>query len=118
MQDWEKQPFIALTVSEGDCDEGWDPVFFKQWAGLEEKCIEWTHHRRHRTCANKIEAQEPIKMADLDGVKICGKRGGKPFVDAIRPNSDGDCPSNTVPCSAYTSPENTICSEAIYEDST
>ena len=112
MQDWEKQPFVDMAVPEGDCDEGWEPVFFKQWAGLEEKCIEWTQHRRHRTCANKIEARDPIKMADLEGVKICGKRGGKPFVDAIRPNSDGDCPSNTVPCSKFTSPENTICSEA------
>ena len=51
-------------------------------------------------------------MTDLEGVTICGKRGGKPFVDVIRPNTDGDCPSNTVPCSAFTSPENTICSDA------
>ena len=30
----------------------------------------------------------------------------------MRPNSDGECPSNTQPCSGYTSPENTICIES------
>ena len=52
-------------------------------------------------------------MADIDGFKICGKRGGKPFVDAIRPNSEGACPSNTVKCSPFTSLENTICTEDV-----
>ena len=51
-------------------------------------------------------------MTDLEGVKICGRRGGKPFVDVQRPTADGDCPSTTVPCSRATSPENTICIEA------
>ena len=51
-------------------------------------------------------------MTDLQGVKVCGRRGGKPFVDVQRPTSDGNCPSNTVPCSRATSPENTICIEA------
>ena len=50
------------------------------------------------------------------GSSICGQRGGKSFVDAIRPDSNqktisnnGDCPSTTVPCSSATSPDNTIC---------
>ena len=51
-------------------------------------------------------------MTDLEGDKICGRRGGKPFVDVQRPTTDGDCPGNTVPCSRATSPENTICIEA------
>ena len=30
-------------------------------------------------------------------------------MDALRPNSDGECPGSTKPCSGFTSPENTIC---------
>ena len=56
-----------------------------------------------------MEAVEPITMRDLGGVIICGKRGGKPFIEAVRPNSEGICPDFTLPCSTYTSLENTIC---------
>ena len=48
-------------------------------------------------------------MANFDGSTICGKRGGKPFTETLRPTLDGACPSGTVPCSFNTSPENTIC---------
>ena len=50
-------------------------------------------------------------MTLLEGVAICGRRGGSSFADALRPNSDGQCPPKTVPCSKHTSPENTICVE-------
>ena len=50
-------------------------------------------------------------MTRLEDVTICGRRGGLPFVDARRPNSDGQCPPGTVPCSRSTSIENTICVE-------
>ena len=50
-------------------------------------------------------------MTELGGVTICGRRSGTPFVDTIRPNTDGECPNKTVPCSRKTSPENTICVE-------
>ena len=50
-------------------------------------------------------------MTELEGVTICGRRGGLPFTDTLRPNNDGQCPPKTVPCSTKTSPENTICVE-------
>ena len=48
-------------------------------------------------------------MSNLGGEKICGKRGSKPFTQALRPISDGFCPEKTVPCSNITSLENTVC---------
>ena len=53
----------------------------------------------------------PIEMTQLEGVTVCGKRGGQRFLDTVRPNSDGECPGKTLPCSRITSPENTICIE-------
>ena len=44
---------------------------------------------------------------------ICGKRGGRSFLEAIRPASNDRCPDLTVPCSNNTSPENTYC---VYPD--
>ena len=48
-----------------------------------------------------------------EDLRICGKRGGRSFLEAIRPTSDGQCPDLTVPCSSNTSPENTYC---VYPD--
>ena len=50
-------------------------------------------------------------MTQLEGVSVCGKRGGQRFLDTVRPNIDGECPGKTLPCSRITSPENTICIE-------
>ena len=48
-------------------------------------------------------------MKDLGGAKICAKRGGRSFKNALRPISDGTCPENSIPCSNVTTLENTIC---------
>ena len=50
-------------------------------------------------------------MSGLEGDTICGRRGGRQFVNTLRPNSDGECPNKSLPCSKITSPENTICVE-------
>ena len=50
-------------------------------------------------------------MTQLEGVRICGRRGGQSFLNTVRPNKDGVCPDKTIPCSKNTSPENTICVE-------
>lgn len=41
---------------------------------------------------------------------FCGRRGGKPLSEAIRPDyTTKKCPENTQPCSESTSLENTFC---------
>ena len=41
---------------------------------------------------------------------ICGKAEGASFMGSVRPNvSTKKCPTNYVPCSEFTSPDNTIC---------
>ena len=40
-----------------------------------------------------------MKLTNIKGRKICGKRGGRSFKDAIRPNLvDGKCPEGFEPC--------------------
>ena len=36
-------------------------------------------------------------------------RAGLPFLDIVRPSSDGECPKGTEACSPRTKPENTVC---------
>ena len=100
---------------------GWDSIFSKEWSGLEHICLEWGYDRARRilrvggasgkstkVCRRSSEA-DGITMTELEGDTICGRRGGRQFVDTLRPNIDGECPAKTVPCSRKTSPENTIC---------
>ena len=55
----------------------------------------------------------PIQQEVFFGKRFCGKRGGLPFKDAVRPEDQGNgsfaCDSRYPACSAATSPENTIC---------
>ena len=99
---------------------GWDSIFSKEWSGLEHICLEWGYDNRRilkgvasgsrsrRVCKRSTET-DGITMTELEGDTICGRRGGRQFVDTLRPNIDGECPAKTVPCSRKTSPENTIC---------
>ncbi len=49
-------------------------------------------------------------MKKFDGKIVCGRRGGSPFLTAIRPDPITKlCPDNYEPCSSFTSVENTIC---------
>jgi hypothetical protein len=52
----------------------------------------------------------PFKMHTFDGKMICGKRGGRPFLEAIRPDPVTlACPTGTEKCSDQTTADNTIC---------
>ena len=49
-------------------------------------------------------------MHSFEGKLICGKRGGLPFIEAVRPDIEtGECPEEFAPCSLLTSVEHTIC---------
>ena len=42
--------------------------------------------------------------------RICGRDDALSFLNATRPNVDGECPENYQRCADVTDPENTICS--------
>ena len=77
---------------------------------MKPKCNQERGGRKHGEgiCRWDDDA-DPIAMANLDSVTICGKRGGKSFATASRPGLDGNCSEELIPCSNSTSPENTIC---------
>lgn len=51
----------------------------------------------------------PMIMKTVGDKQICGRRGGVPFADVVRPDQDGVCPTGTTPCNKNSSPENMIC---------
>ena len=106
---WELKPFVEIRIEENGCEIGWDPVFSKEWSGIEYQCLEML--QKSGRCVSSIGPIPLIQMTQLEGVTICGRRGGEPFLNTQRPSSDGLCPGKTVPCSRATSPENTICVE-------
>ena len=60
-----------MKVEVGSCKKGWEAVFSRYWKGF-DRVDGWSQFY-------------PILMKDLGGGRICGKRGGNSFVDAIRP---------------------------------
>ena len=56
-------------------------------------------------------AVAPIQQAaGANGLRICGKRGGKSFAGVTRPDAaTGACPEGTTACAASDSPENAVC---------
>jgi hypothetical protein len=60
-------------------------------------------------CVN-VKPINPIKMGQFNGTRICGAPNGISFVNATRPSKDSKvCPTGTIPCSNFTSLNNTIC---------
>lgn len=51
----------------------------------------------------------PMMMKTIGEKQICAKRGGVPFVEAIRPVDFNQCPVGTSPCNPDASPENILC---------
>ena len=56
-----------------------------------------------------MPALSPVIQAQFKGVRVCGTRGGLPFVDAERVELNGKCPHGTAACSMDTTAENTVC---------
>ena len=48
-EDWTTIPFVQIESFDYACPEGWDPVFEREWKGIEEGCkISW--ERKCRKC--------------------------------------------------------------------
>ena len=124
-QDWHAKPFVSIEVVEGGntCPAGSDPVFFKEWKGLELGCFfdswfsddevkpmsEFGKNTKRCPRRNRPPEYPPVMQTNVNGKTICGARGGDTFAEVTRPGSNAQCPTGTVPCSDATSPENTVC---------
>lgn len=88
---------------------------FDEWPGLEIACsctsdagfssqygTACVDERAVTTKCKTLNALPTLFLSVLDGFIVCGKRGGKSFNSAIRPQlGDNDmlaCPAETVPC--------------------
>ena len=56
-----------------------------------------------------LPAKPPVQMGQFNGKRICGKRGGTPFLNATRVDRNGNCPTGTSPCVLSKSLENRLC---------
>ena len=57
-----------------------------------------------------IDAIPAVNMTSIAEKVACAKRGGPNFLETIRPDPETFfCPRNTVPCSYYTTINDTIC---------
>jgi len=50
---------------------------------------------KHPYGEEPIAANAPVLQTQFFGKYVCGKQGGATFVDAIRPDVSGNCPSKT-----------------------
>jgi len=58
----------------------------------------------------KMGAMWPVVMADMGGYRVCAKRGGLPFKDAIRVEDSGKCSDvDFIRCNQGSTKENAIC---------
>ena len=58
----------------------------------------------------RVKPINPLTLEVVEGNRICGKSLGPSFVNAMRPDPKTlKCPDSYSPCSANTSPDNTIC---------
>ena len=132
VRDWHTRPFVSIQAVEGDaCPEGTEPVFYSEWKGLELGC----HHKERIILKGYVETfrdwvdgvgvgawdieacprwsrtpeVKAVNQTNIFGNLMCGTRGGDAFIDATRPDINGNCPSGTEPCSSATSADHTLC---------
>ena len=76
---------------------------------LDRQCTfdELYNTKNHLTCWN-VPGQNAVIQGQFSGRRVCGKRGGLPFSQVVRPVNN-TCPEGTKPCTNRTSPENTVC---------
>ena len=126
-EDWAVQPFVKIDSFDGPCPAGWDPVFERQWLGVEEGCLvsyqwlkkgkvgvvtqsdtvvsteEMENFERGEIieCKEKIEAIDAVNQTSFGGRTICGQRGGEPFSSVTRVDTETTwCPEGTSACAS------------------
>ena len=134
-RDWTTRPFVSVRV----LDVAYDPlnapkcqdiaggehedVFTAVWPGTSVACdctegknvddprmfILGKSCPKSTSVCKSIQGWPPIRQSVMNGRRICGKRGGESFVEAVRVNALGQCPEGLQKCSDKTSMENTVC---------
>lgn len=100
--DWTKTPFVSpiIVSSKDDCPATHpEPMIYDIWMGLIENCFcqdgsELEGTRGEGNCKAKAANSpycrsrpsiNPVLRNNIDGWKICGKRGGEDFLNTKRP---------------------------------
>lgn len=115
-------------MTESDtCLPGTEEVIYKIWQGTQTMCLchrDYMDEHRLGACSSsksrlnldfdgsycaELAALSPVIQAKFGGYRVCGTRGGLPYIDQLRVQSSGSCPDGTSPCSLTTSLSNTIC---------
>ena len=109
--DWLSVPFTDITVVDSDraCPKDYpDNVVYEVWPGtrrmcdciersfeffLDQECEKGKNADHNSDQCYDVGGTSPIVQSNLKGVKVCGKRGGLPFLKAIRPDvNTRECP--------------------------
>ena len=129
-RDWETKPFVALTVTNNTYCPSTHPdtVVSRPFFGTDVGCDcigiydPWIYDGGdsitpslrcgfNETRVRCRDAQEiwPIQMGQLNGQRICGKRGPVNFINSVRPENTGSpyyaCPAGYEPCGMSESSE-------------
>lgn len=139
VEDWSTQPYVDIKIveakvnsvtgfEENSCPEEYEIVISRDWQGTKDLCLNETGFpTEFANFPDKIDSETnfedvcpeghtfkegiyPRKLPIINNKVVCGKRGGKPFVDVIRPDQKtGKCPGELRPCSLNSPTQNTIC---------
>lgn len=101
------------------CPNGTEEFLYKPWYGTKHMCLKWILFWTYweGECpktddyddALNLPALSPVIQAQFNGRRICGSRGGSPFLNVTRVESNGKCPKGTQACGMGVSAENTVC---------
>jgi hypothetical protein len=137
VEDWETLPITDLAITHGEkCAPGFEDAIYKVWPGSVQYCDctrskdkSVVNYYPNKSCPKKcydeggedctrrtvygcreMQPMWPVVMTDLGGYRVCAKRGGLPFKDAVRVNAEGKCTkAGFTRCNPDSDVENGFC---------
>ena len=102
-EDWETRPFVDVIMTSDDrCPQSHEEeVFYELWKGATILCDCIQREQDHKAFPNthclkgknqphngddcwEQPPMPPVVQASIHGVRVCGKRGGSSFLNAVR----------------------------------
>lgn len=113
VDDWQSLPFvdIGLTNAKEGCPAGYEPMISREWPGTYDTCETESSgsqvlEQGGEECqySHKVGGLPAKQMTELNGMVLCGKRGGSSFINQtrVRPYKR-TCANGLQPCSFHTS---------------